>query len=424
MEGCIIIDGQQAKGASSSAQGVSPSAEGLTVRGTAIVGVGLVSGQVATWALMLVATRALGPVEYGLFGSLTALLVVGTTVPNAVQVVVARHVASGGSEAHVGGRSILFVGVVGSMLLFAAILAMAPWLRLDPIAQGLPLSLMLIPLTVSGWQLGMLQGREQHVRLGALYFVAGATRSGAGAVAALVSGTTSAVIVAMTVGATLAMILGHLMVPEAVEDDGSGTGPDETGTHVLREVFHALHALLALFAVTNLDILIARAVLPEFDAGLYAAGALVARAVFFAPYAILIAAFPRMVSGSTATARRQSILAVGGLGLGAAAVTYLLPNLALTFVAGVKYQAVAQSLWIFALAGAGFGLLQVVLYTRLADSDRRAAMGLWVLGAALLALGTTLGSGGVAPLALCAAGVAWVGAIVGAALAWSDRKPL
>lgn len=392
---------------------------GLSLRGTALVGIGLISGQIATWVLMLVSTRALGPTEYGLFGTLTAILVVGSTVPNAVQVVVSRHVAGGGAEAHVGVRSVFFVGMIGTALLFAALVALTSSLRLDLLSQGVPLALALFPLTVSGAQLGILQGRESHLRLGALYFVVAGCRSGFGIVGALTIHTTTGVIISMAIGALTAAAIGTLMVPKLdAGQHAAQLAEDETGPQLLREVGHALHALIVLFALTNVDILLARATLPEFEAGLYAAGALVNRAVFFMPYAILIAAFPRMVAGTTTAARRQSIVAVGAFGLAAAAGCFLLPDLALAFVAGERYRDVAESLWIFALAGAGFGVLQVVLYSRLASSDRRAATMLWILLAALIALGLTIGGSGVEAMATCAAAVAWAGAIIGAAQAW------
>ncbi len=186
----------------------------------------------------------------------------------------------------------------------------------------------------------------------------------------------------------------------------------------LGEVFHAAHALIALYALTNLDVLLARARLTPYEAGLYAAGALVARAVFFLPTAILVAAFPRMVAGAR-NAQRQAVAAVAGLGLLASLVVALVPDLVIRIMAGPEFLAVAGDVWIFALAGAGFGVVQVLLYARMAHTtDARpcccgAGVGL------LVALGITLGTS-IHALALCAAGTAWAVALGG--LVWAGRS--
>ena len=183
---------------------------------------------------------------------------------------------------------------------------------------------------------------------------------------------------------------------------------------------HAAHALIALYALTNLDVLLARAQLSAFDAGLYAAGALVARAVFFLPQAILVAAFPRIVAGAR-NAQRQAVAAVAILGLLATAFVALFPTLVVGIMAGEQYLEVADEAWIFALAGAGFGVVQVLLYARMAHNDRRATILLWTAVAALVGLGLTLGTS-ISALVTCAAAVAWTTALIG--VAWARLDPV
>jgi O-antigen/teichoic acid export membrane protein len=182
------------------------------------------------------------------------------------------------------------------------------------------------------------------------------------------------------------------------------------------EIAHAGHALIALYALTNIDVLLARAQLSEHDAGLYAAGQLVARAVFFLPSAILVAAFPRMVTQGGGRAQRQATAAVAALGLLGTLFTALAPGLVLAVVAGSQYVAVTGSLWIFALAGAGFGVVQVLLYARLAQHDRRVAIVMWSATLVLIGLGVTVGKQGVPAMASCAATIAWAVALVGLVL--------
>ena len=89
-------------------------------------------------------------------------------------------------------------------------------------------------------------------------------------------------------------------------------------------------------------------------------------------------------------------------------------------MSGTQYLAVAQDAWIFALAGAGFGVVQVLLYARMAHHDRRATLLLWGGVAGLAALGLTLGTS-IHALATVAASVAWAVALGG--LVWARTSP-
>lgn len=380
---------------------------GISVQGTAIVGVGLLVSQVVAMLQMLVVSRLLGPVEFGAFGALAVILLLGSTAMAATQVVLARHVASGGGQHHVGIRPVLVVGTLTAALTVLLSPLVGSALNLDDNVAMIVVALTFIPFTITGSQLGLLQGAERHKRLAALYVLSTGGRVAGGIIGAAAGGTADTTLVGLLVGATLAAVVGRLLLVGL-----SAWGSAEEGARTfLPEVFHAAHALIALYALTNLDVLLARAQLSSYDAGLYAAGALVARAVFFLPQAVLVVAFPRMVAGSR-DAQKQAVLAVAGLGLLAAGVVALAPRLIVEIMAGHRFLAVAPEAWVFALAGAGFGVVQVLLYARMAHHDRRAALLLWGGVAALLVLGLTVGTS-IHALAVCAASVAWTVAIAG-----------
>ena len=63
---------------------------------------------------------------------------------------------------------------------------------------------------------------------------------------------------------------------------------------MLRETFHNSHALLAFFALSNADVIIARTTLDERQAGLYAGGLILTKAVLFLPQFVVVIAFPSM----------------------------------------------------------------------------------------------------------------------------------
>jgi O-antigen/teichoic acid export membrane protein len=391
------------------------SAAGISVQGTAIVGAGLVVSQVIAMLQMLVVSRLLGPEQFGAFGALAVILLLGSTAMAATQVVIARHVASGRSSEHIGAGSVLLVGALTCALTVVLSPLLSNALNLSDVMAVVVVGATFIPFTVTGAQLGLLQGAERHKRLGALYVVATGARVAGAVVGAAIGGTADSTLVGLAIGATLGAVVGQFLLVGQPPWGSSEEGPRD----FLVEVGHAAHALIALYALTNLDVLLARAQLPAYDAGLYTAGALIARAVFFLPQAVLVAAFPRMVAGSR-NAQKQAIMAVAGLGLLATLVVAAAPRLIVRIMSGTQYLVVAQDAWIFALAGAGFGVVQVLLYARMAHHDRRATLLLWGGVAALAALGLTLGTS-IHALATVAASVAWTVALAG--LVWARTSP-
>ena len=390
-------------------------AQGISVQATAIVGVGLALSQVIAMLQMLIVSRILGPEQFGAFGAMAVVLLIGSTVMAATQVTIARHVASGRSLERIGARSVLAAGFATFALGAVVAPLLSRILDLNDVAGLMLVAVTFVPFAVTGAQLGLLQGYEKHSRLGTLYVLSTVTRVTGAVVGAALGQTADSTMLGLTLGVTAGAVVGHFMLVERL------AWRSEEGTrHYLVETGHAAHALIALYALTNLDVLLARAQLSAFDAGLYAAGALVARAVFFLPTAILVVAFPRIVAGAR-NAQRQAVAAVAMLGLLATAFVALFPTLVIAIMAGEQYLEVTDEAWIFALAGAGFGVVQVLLYARMAHNDRRATILLWTAVATLVGLGLTLGTS-ISALVTCAAAVAWATALIG--VAWARRSPV
>jgi O-antigen/teichoic acid export membrane protein len=239
-------------------------------------------------------------------------------------------------------------------------------------------ALTLAPLTVTGAELGIAQGHEEPRTLAAAYLLGGLAKSLGGIAGAVAGGPVTATLVGLAVGSLAGALALRLLIARQISADR----PQLDG--VRGEVLHASHALLALFVLTNSDLLLARHFLTPAQAGIYAAGSVVAKVAFWLPQAVTVLAFPGM-----ADARRRrsllvggtAVLAIGGvLVLGAAA----LPHLVVTVVGGSAYDDLVPVVWAFALLGALQSLAQFLLYSRLAVEDRRAVAALWVAVVALV----------------------------------------
>ncbi|MFZ2501046.1 MAG: hypothetical protein WAW88_00040, partial [Nocardioides sp.] len=165
----------------------------------------------------------------------------------------------------------------------------------------------------------------------------------------------------------------------------------EVGRMPLAEVWRNAHLLLGLFTLTNLDVLLARLLFDAHASGLYAAGAILAKACLFLPQFVIIVAFPQMArdqaddAGDRAWLRPLAL--VGAIGAAVIAGTFVLRTLAVEFVGGSRYAELSDYIWWFAVEGTIFALLQMVVYRQIARHASAAVWWLWLAAISILAAG-------------------------------------
>ena len=153
-------------------------------------------------------------------------------------------------------------------------------------------------------------------------------------------------------------------------------GPAESHDHhvrrdVIRETATSSLALLAFLALSNLDVVVARSVLDGHDAGLYAGGLIVTKAVLFLPQFAVVILFPAMAAhGEGKEAMIKGLAFLAGLGTVCVAATALLSSVALIFIGGNDYAGVQDQLWLFAVLGGLLSVLQFLVYAGLATRSR------------------------------------------------------
>lgn len=385
---------------------------------TVLVAMALGIAQVCAYAVSVVSARALGPDGFGVLAALLGILLIGSVLAMGIQAVAARRLVGLDATQRAGaGRSMVRDGLIGGLAVAAATLAVSPllvWLlRLDGWAALLLAALAFIPLTWAGAQYGVAQGRESYRRLAAIYAVVGLGRGLGGVAGALVTGSVVGTMAGLTAGTILGAIIGRLLVAPLV-----------AATPVRLENFfadsaHATHALLALFVLTNIDVLLARALLDAEQAGIYGVGAVIAKVAFWLPQFVGVVAFPRFADARRSRATIISLAAVAGIGALVVVVTALLPGVIVGFVGGSAYISLVPIAWLFAAIGATFALAQALLLTRLAVDDRRAVIAIWAAAGLLVLLATLVVPatvGGLAVSALLAGlALACVGLVVAGA---------
>lgn len=331
---------------------------------------GSMTANVASYLLAWLASRWLGPAGYGEFASLLAAQLVLAVPALALQTVVAREAVRGKSAdtlRSLGYRCAAIVAVLAVVLTPAM-----AWLLDTGIVAAFSALVTAPMLVLLATEQGLLQG---HGRFGVL----SAVLAGAGvmkvlpAVAVLaLGGAAAAALVASAAGTAV------LVAVVRVLDRTAPVSENKAVRIGVVSVLAASQVQLALIALSSLDLLVVRVVLSEYDAGVYALGAVATKAAFWLPQAVGVVLYPKMANpAQSAQAVRTALAVLVGIGavlvLGAALAGPLVPILV-----GDAYAAVAPMLWAFALHGAVLAVLQCALLSAIASERTRVAVLAWI----------------------------------------------
>ncbi|MET0315936.1 MAG: polysaccharide biosynthesis protein [Rhodococcus fascians] len=351
----------------------SGSAGRAMVAGMTMVTIGSMTANIASYLLHLPASRLLGVAKYGEFASLLAAQLVLAVPALALQSVVAREVVRGRSTGKLRSLGYRCAGVVAVLSVLAApIVAVA----MDTSVLATTSALVVAPLLVLlATEQGLLQGTARFGRLSIVLASAGFGKV-VPAVVALFLGAGPGTVLAVSAAGTGLVALGaRLANREPPGPGGPHTGDVRIG---VATVLRASQVQLVLILLSSVDLLLARALLTEADAGIYALGAVATKAAFWLPQAVGVVLYPRMANPAhSASALRSALSVVAGIGavliLGAAVAAGLIP-----LIVGEDYAAVQGYLWIFALQGACLAVLQSALLWAIAGERTTLAILAWL----------------------------------------------
>lgn len=358
------------------------------LRGGASIAVAMGVMNIATYGYTVSAAHLIGPDAFGAFSALMGVLMVVNVLSLGLQATGARRIAADPQHVHEIERVVLRVGFRSAVVLSLLCVALAPVLnsvlRLGSVPTAMLVALAVAPLTVMGAQAGILQGERRWAPLALVYLSQGLGRVACGLGLMIVWRTEFAAVLGVALGAWLPVIVGALALRRPRQQAPPDTG---SGVDLLREVGGSSQALLAFFALSNADILLARAVLETGQAGLYAGGLILVKAILFLPQFVVVIAFPSMSSrGASRSTLLKSLAVISALGMCGLGGTLLLPDLALVFVGGSDFAEIRDKLWLFAIIGTLLSMIQLLVYSALARRQRRTILMIWTTLVILLAL--------------------------------------
>jgi len=373
--------------------------------GSGVIAFAMGAMNLTTYAFTVAAARLLGPGEYGALAAVMGLLLVLNVLSLGVQATAARRVSADPHRRSDTELEVIRTSYRAALTLSALTLLAAPvvttLLRLDSWLTAVLLAVSVAPLTVMGGQAGVFQGERRWLPLAGIYLGVGLGRVVFGLAGLLAFGNATGAMLGVTLGAFVPALVGWWALRHPSRHDERSLRARETAAArpqrqhgpLLVEVVRNSHALLAFFALSNLDVLIARSVLSEQQSGLYAGGLILAKAVLFLPQFIVVVAFPSMAGpGARRGMHLKALALVLAIGAATTSVAWLLAPLAIEFIGGDAYAELESVIWAFAGVGTLLTMIQTMVYAVVARQHRRAVYVVWAGLVALACLAPVVAS--------------------------------
>jgi O-antigen/teichoic acid export membrane protein len=341
------------------------------IQGVIVVGAGLAVPQVLAYAASVIAARLLVPAEFGAFGAMQGITQIGTPIGLAIQAVVARRLVKNSRNKH---HDLLKFGLEVSIAVMILTLLVS-----FPLSSIFHIDYLVLVLTIGAvapfvfisTQLGIAQGKELYLKVAGIYIVFGIGRSISAIVGLLIYPELISVGIGFFGGTLLSVIFAHFVLGNSKKF--WKTVRAEKG---VSELYKAAQALIALYVLVNIDVLFARIVLSPAQSGVYTVGMLVAKIAFFMPQAITVVLFPKMGKNDS-SALRLAVLGTTLIGSAYVGFCYFASEFVVNAIGGSGYSELYSEVWMFALEGSLFAVLQVLLYGRIAREDTKVSILLW-----------------------------------------------
>lgn len=356
------------------------------VTGTAVLSTTMLLVSAANYLLNLVLARVLDPADFGDASLAITLVLAAAVVAASLQLVASKTVAAEPDSLEAVRRT-LVRAALGVGLVVVALLGGGAWIIADALSVSTPWMLVIIALGlpvyfVQAVHRGALQGQLRFGRLALSYGVEAAVR--VGVVLALVAAGLG--VIGAAIGIALSFVASAVIARARPRREGAR--PTAAPWSLVGST--AVIAVIVLVGQTllnNADVIIAKAAFDAETAGVYAAAAVLGRAVFFVSWSVVQVVFPVIASASSSASHRAravatalGVIVVVGAAAGVAAVVAGESLLVTMF--GEPYRSAAGLLLPYVVATSVFAVANLLATVDL-------ARGRWA-GAAVLACGAVV----------------------------------
>lgn len=352
--------------------------------GLVVVVLSLFAGGI-NYASNLVFGRMLGPAEFGDLTALLSLAVIASVPAFAAQTRVADRLATyrargdwttaAYSLRHNVAHVLVYAFALGGIGLLAAPLIQEV-LSLRAIGPAIALAPLLVVTFLTPLALGVLQGLERLILLGAFMVAIAISRLLVGVLWVEGGGGSGGAIAGQALGGALALFAVAWLVRPAHREAPPGAATAGATRRIDSTALSATAAFVAFALLSNLDVVLAKLTLPPEAAGAYGALSTIGKVVLFLPSAIAVVMVPRAarrreLGDSASNELRLAALATVVIS-GVASLAAALDSTAmLRLMFGDQYLDAADGVLPMVLAGTGLSLLYLLVVYTVAMQDRR-----------------------------------------------------
>ncbi|MDP5120776.1 MAG: oligosaccharide flippase family protein, partial [Spirosomaceae bacterium] len=185
-------------------------------------------------------------------------------------------------------------------------------------------------------------------------------------------------------GLTLSLVATWLVSRTTIQTNEESNPSEFERSVVMKFLLMVLVYECSQILINNSDILLVKHFFPPYEAGLYAALALIGRIVYFGTWTVVTLLFPIVIKLEK-EGKSHTKYFLGGLAIVAIiatviiAASYFYPTEMVGILFGDAYQSVAPLLWKYSLATALFALSNVFVYYHL-SLDRRLPVWITIIG--------------------------------------------
>jgi O-antigen/teichoic acid export membrane protein len=345
---------------------------------------------ITNYGSSIVFSRLLSPSSYGDLTALIAFSVIAAVPTGAAQTIVAERIAvllakgEHDRARYLIRHAVAHVGLIALVLGFlyaACIPIVKPTLGLQAIGPAIALAPLLVFSFLIPVAFGVLQGMERFVALGGLMLGVAAARILIGVPWTLAGGGAGGPLLGQAIGYMLAIGVTAYLTRGYLLRGGSGAARAGLRRRPDRYTAAAGGVFIAFALISNLDLLLAKGLLPAHAAGEYAALVTIEKIVIFLPGAVAVVMVPsaakaRHLDGSAGRVLRVASLLVLATTLLVALPAAVAPRLVLQTMLGPRYVSAATGVLPIVCAGAGLALLYLLAVYTVAIQDRRCV---WLL---------------------------------------------
>ncbi|WP_111765425.1 oligosaccharide flippase family protein [Nakamurella deserti] len=371
-----------------------PTSGRALLAGGSILGLAMLVANAGNYALNLLLGRWLTPAQFSDATLMVTLMLTLTSLTLCLQLVAARFVgsydAAGTPErsdrlARTLRRGALVAGLGCAVLLAAPavwwreVFHTESWVPFVILGAGMPFYL------VQSVGRGVMQGRLRFRPLAVTFVVEMVVRLGLGALLV----TLGFGVVGATVGLAASFVATGLVVHVLSGAHRPTAGPRPPLGEVRAYIGFTSVLLVGQMIANNSDVLVAKAYLTPTAAGIFAAVALIGRAVFFLSWSVATVVFPAVAArhaggGNTDSLLRGGILAVTAIGAVCAAAAWTVGGPVLGVVLGPAYAGLSGLLALYAGMTTLFAVGNLIASHQLSLGNARPS---WLLlGGAVLGL--------------------------------------